>query len=90
VSGETLFLLLLVLACPLMMVFMMRGGHGHGGQGQSSHAGSCHGGKHGSAEDQAEIRTQTSLDELRERRDDLDARIRALEEQEGDRHGVWQ
>lgn len=28
---------LLVLACPLMMVFMHRGGHGHGGHG--SHGG---------------------------------------------------
>lgn len=27
-----LFALLFVLACPLMMLFMMRGMHGHGGQ----------------------------------------------------------
>ena len=36
-SASTLLLLLVLLACPLMMVFMMRGGHGHGGHGQGGH-----------------------------------------------------
>lgn len=76
-SGQTLLFLLLVLACPLMMVFMMRGG-GHG-----SHAGHGHAG-HG--EEPAEtMPRRASLDELRERRDDLEAQIQALEEQDGDR-----
>jgi hypothetical protein len=35
---ELLFLLL-VLACPLAMFFMMRGGHGHGGHSHAEHAG---------------------------------------------------
>jgi len=64
---------LLVLACPLMMVFMMRGGHGHGG-----HA-------HGSSGAQ----DPSSLDELHCRRDELDQEIAAredLEEVDHDRH----
>lgn len=69
--GQYLFLLL-VLACPLMMLFMMRGGHGHGG-----HA-------HGSGG----AREPSSLNELRRRRDDLDGEIAAregLEEVDHDR-----
>ncbi len=54
---------LLILACPLMMIFMMRGGHGHGG-----HA-------HGSSPAQE----PSSLDELHRRRDDLDQEIAAHE-----------
>jgi hypothetical protein len=57
---------LLVLACPLMMVFMMRGGHGHGG-----HA-------HGSSGAQE----PSSLDELHRRRDELDQEIAAREDLE--------
>lgn len=34
---ELLFLLL-VLACPLAMLLMMRGGHGHGGHSHGGHA----------------------------------------------------
>ena len=52
---------LLILACPLAMMFMMRGGHGHGG-----HA-------HGSAG----ADESSSLEELRRRRDALDAQIAA-------------
>ena len=75
-SAQALLFLLLVLACPLMMVFMMRGGLG-------SHAGHGHAG-HG--EDAGETtQRRASLDELRERRDELDAQIQALEEQDGDR-----
>jgi hypothetical protein len=57
-------LFLLILACPLMMVFMMRGGHGHGG-----HA-------HGSSGAQE----SSSLDELHRRRDELDQEIAARED----------
>ena len=32
-------LFLLILACPLVMWFMMRGGHGHGGHAHSQGAG---------------------------------------------------
>jgi len=33
-----LIFLLLVLACPLAMLLMMRGGHGHGGHSHGGHA----------------------------------------------------
>jgi len=61
VSWSTLFLIALVLACPLMMVFMHRGGHGGHGHGGGS-------------------RKSPSLDVLRQRRNELDAQIAALEE----------
>ena len=82
-SSVSPLLLVLLLACPLMMLFMMRGGHGHGhgGQGQD-HAGGCHDGEHGSEDTGA--RTQSTLDELRDQRDDLDARIQALEDEEAE------
>jgi hypothetical protein len=70
--SQYLFLLLIV-ACPLMMIFMMRGGHGHGG-----HA-------HGSSG----VQERSSLDELRRRRDDLDEEIASredLREVDDDRH----
>ncbi|QUW85559.1 DUF2933 domain-containing protein (plasmid) [Streptomyces mirabilis] len=35
----TLLLLLIVAGCPLMMFFMMRDGHGHGGHGGHSDSG---------------------------------------------------
>lgn len=57
--------LLLILACPLLMVFMMRGGHGHGGHAQA----------HGSSGAQE----PSSLGELRRRRDKLDLEIAARE-----------
>ena len=63
-SASTLFLLLVLLACPLMMVFMMRGGHGHGGH---SHSHSGH----------DDAREPGSLDDLRRRRDELDREIAA-------------
>ena len=70
--------LLLVLACPLMMVFMMRGMHGgHGGNADSGHAhggGGCH--SNGSAD------TSGSLDDLRRQRDDLDRQIEQREAEE--------
>lgn len=72
--GQYLFLLL-ILACPLMMIFMMRGGHGHSG----------HADMHGSNGTQE----PSSLDELRRRRDGLDREIAAredLSEVDRDRH----
>ena len=74
--GQYLFLLLL-LACPLMMVFMMRGMHGsHGGNAEGGHAhgmGGCHGGTHNPDEPKG------SLEELRRQRDDLDRQIEQRE-----------
>lgn len=36
-NASSILLILLVLACPLAMAWMMRGGHGHGGHDYSSH-----------------------------------------------------
>jgi hypothetical protein len=69
-----LFILLLLLACPLMMVWMMRGHGGHSG-----HA--SHGAGHGPMHDVAD-ETSGSLDELRRRRDEFDAEITRLEQAE--------
>jgi cytochrome c553 len=83
-SAVSALWLLLVLACPLMMVFMMRGGHGHGhGQSAADTAGGCHGDHHGGGEDS--IPEQPSLEELRQRLTELEAQIQALEAQEGER-----
>lgn len=69
-------LLLLLLACPLMMFFMMRGMHGgHGGNANSGHA---HGAG-GCDDDHAGSDPTTSLDELRRRRDELDRQIEQRE-----------
>lgn len=76
---ETLFLLLILLACPIGMMFMMRGG-GHGSHG--SHG--MHG-MRGMHDDQADSSTQprvdhmASIDELRSQRAALDAEIERRE-----------
>lgn len=70
----TLLILLLVLACPLMMVFMHRGGHG----GHASH-GQGHGHTHAVAD---EVSDTGSLDELRSKRAELDGEIAQLEQSE--------
>ena len=57
--GNYLFLLFLLLACPLAMGLMMRGGHGHGGHAHSHSEGPA------------------SIDDLRQRRDELDREIAA-------------
>ena len=72
----TLLFLLLILVCPLMMVWMMRGHGGHGGH--ASH-GAGHGHIHGDA---GEMSGTGSLDELRRRRAELDAEIAQLEPSE--------
>ena len=65
---ELLFIAL-VLACPLMMILMMRG-HGHGG----------HAGQIGSRHDQGDTSSEPkSAAELRRQRDELD---RLIEERE--------
>ncbi len=70
-TASTLFFLLIVLACPLMMVFMMRGGHGHG------HGGDAHG-------EPAEP-AETSMDDLRRRRAELDRLIDERENADSER-----
>jgi len=72
----SLLILLLLLACPLAMVWMMRGHGGHGGH--ASH-GAGHGHVHGDAD---EMSGTGSLDELRRRRAELDAEIAQLEQAE--------
>lgn len=73
---------LLLLACPLMMILMMRGmhgGHGRAGHGASGHAG-CHGGGDEQG-DQPRSRAAMSLDELKQERDELNALIGERAEQ---------
>jgi len=80
----TLLILLLLLACPLAMVWMMRGhgGHASHGTGDGGHAshGAGHGCGHGG--DVSEDPDRSSLDELRRKRDELEARIEELEQSE--------
>ena len=73
--GNYLFLLLL-LACPLMMIWMMRGGHG--GHGAGGHAGSS---SYGHCRPKAQD-ADPSLDELRAQRDELDQLIEERESSE--------
>lgn len=68
--NELLFLLL-ILACPLAMFLMMRGGHGHGGH---DHGGHSHTASANGCDEQP-----LSAEELRRRRRELD---RLIEEQE--------
>ena len=69
----TLLILLLVLACPLMMVFMHRGGHGH-------HLDAANERQAHQSDASVTHEVLASLEELRRRRDELDAEI-ALREQ---------
>ena len=70
-TTSTILLVLLVLACPLMMMWMMRGGHGHGAA--QGHAG----GRHGGETDSTESR---STAELRRQRDELERQIAEREQ----------
>lgn len=73
---------LLILACPLMMVFMMRGGHGHGAH--SGHTGPTTGnGAAHSQHDDCE-HDDRSIDELKRQRADID---RAIAEREASEYG---
>ena len=74
--SQALFFLLL-LACPLAMVFMMRGMHGGHGQAKADE-GAQHGGGHGgchSGSGHDHEPTESSLDDLRSRRAELDREI---------------
>jgi preprotein translocase subunit SecG len=66
---SSLLLLLLVLACPLLMWLMMRGGHGHGHGGHGGHHAATIDGHHGAE----------STDDLLRRRAELDREITARE-----------
>jgi hypothetical protein len=68
-TSSVLFLLL-ILACPLLMWLMMRGGHGHGHGGHGSH--------HAATID-GHYRDAPSTDDLRRRRAELDREIAARE-----------
>lgn len=70
--GSLLFLLL-VLACPVAMLFMHRAGghHGHGANGHHDHGANGH---HGHGADGGAL-AHASLDELCRRREELDAEI---------------
>jgi len=70
---SSLLLLLLVLACPLLMWLMMRGGHGHGHGGHGSHHAATIEGHHGDA---------ASTDDLRRQRSELERAIAARERAE--------
>ena len=61
-STSTVLFLLLVLACPLAMAWMMRGGHGHG-----------HG--HAAGNGDGPQASEASIDELRRQRAELDRLI---------------
>jgi hypothetical protein len=65
-NASTIFFILLVLACPLMMALMMRGGHGHG-----AHA------RH--REDESDPAGSASTADLRRRQDELDRLIKERE-----------
>lgn len=75
---EALLLLLIVLACPLMMIFMMRGGH------RGSGADAMHGDGSGNTEDPTVLEAVT-LDELRSRRDALASEIARRESSDAQR-----
>lgn len=77
--------LLPLLACPLMMVFMMRGMHG--GQGDNADSGHAHTDSHS---DGAQMigGSGGSLDDLRRRRDELDRQIEEREAEEQTRTPV--
>jgi hypothetical protein len=75
--GTYLFLLL-ILACPLMMIWMMRGMHGsRGGNADGGHA---HG--HAAGRGHGHDDSSASLDELRSRREQLDCEIEEREAEE--------
>jgi len=74
-TASTLLFLLLILACPLLMIFMMRGGHGHGPQ--SGDSAGCHG-----PGTQDPDSSPTSVEDLRRQRDELDHLIEEREQAE--------
>lgn len=86
---SNVLLFLLILACPLMMIFMMRGhrGHGHGGHargdhGQTTGANGRSDGEHEHGHCEHCGHDDESLDDLKRHRDELDERIAAHEHEE--------
>jgi Protein of unknown function (DUF2933) len=75
--GNYLFLLLIV-ACPLMMIFMMRGMHG----GQGGNADGGHTQAHTADNSHGHGDTNSSLEELRRQREQLDREIEEREAEE--------
>ena len=73
---ETLFLLLILLACPVGMMFMMRGG-GHGNHG----APGMHGrhAEDSDGNDKQNVSDTASIEELRSQREALDTEIATRE-----------
>lgn len=76
-NASTVLLLLLVLACPLSMAWMMRGGHGHGGHGHGDHS-------HDVEDALAPLMRERSTKGLRELRDEIDQMIEEREQSERD------
>lgn len=72
---ELLFIAV-ILACPLLMILMMRGGHGHGGSGHS--LGGC------GHDHSAPSSDPTSTAELRGERDELERLIEEREAEEAE------
>ena len=76
-NASTLLILLLVLACPLGMAFMMRGGHGHGGHAHRHD-------DHDHADAHTPLMYERSTAGLRELRDEIDQMIEERERFRGD------
>jgi hypothetical protein len=74
--------LLLILACPLMMVLMMFGMHGHG------HGGHGHAGRQAPPDEAQAPRQRMTLEELKRERDELNALIGDRAEQAADREAA--
>lgn len=73
--------LLLILACPLMMVLMMFGMHGHG-------HGHGHAGRQAPPDEAQPPRQRMTLEELKRERDELNALIGDRAEQAADREAA--
>lgn len=71
---KTLLPILFILICPLMMLFMMRGMHGHGGHATNQNPGP---GQRGILDGNEDSDVAT----LRAERDQLEARVEELETQ---------
>jgi len=72
-----LLLIAIVLACPLMMLLMMRGGHGRHADGKAHHDGGCGHHGHGGGNE-----SERSTTDLVRQRDELDRLIAARERDE--------
>jgi Protein of unknown function (DUF2933) len=75
-NASTVLLLLLVLACPLSMIWMMRGGHGH------AHGGHGHENRNRDGDADAPLMRERSTKGLRELRDEIDQLIEEREQAE--------